>query len=256
MTSLTGSRGPTGGNVGPTASGKWAGDKIPSGYKRYQMANYDDQQMDTYNRGFEAVSPDSYLSRLAGGDQALFDEMEAPALKQFSGLQGNLASRFSGMGMGARKSSGFQNTANQAATDFAGQLQSQRQGLQRQAIGDLHNMSQQLLSNRPYDRWLEEKQPSGWESFGQAALPFAGAALGGVFGGPAGASMGYSAGSAASNAWSGRGGGQGMDFSSAANLPNKWGTSPSPSQSARGNYTPLTQGYNQELRMNPGAFGY
>ena len=53
--------------------------------------------------------------------------MEAPALKQFSGLQGNLASRFSGMGSGARRSSGFQNTSNQAASDFAQQLQANKQ---------------------------------------------------------------------------------------------------------------------------------
>ncbi len=248
MTSLTGSRGPTGGNVGSTATGKWAGDKIPSGYKRYQMANYTPEQMDVFNQSLESVGPESYLSRLAGGDQSTFEEMERPALRQYNALQGNLASRFSGMGMGSRKSSGFQNASNQQATDFAQQLQSNRQGLQRQAIMDLHGMSQQLLGNRPYDRWLEEKQPSGWEAFGQAALPLAGAGVGAFFGGPAGAQMGYQAGSMASNAWSGRGGGQGMNFSSAANLPTSWGTSPS--QSA------LTKGYDQEFRMNPAAMGF
>src|SRR5260221_6466103 len=101
MTSMMGSSGFSG-VAGPSGM---VGNKIPKGKKIGQYANYTPQQMELHQRGFEQVAPDSYLSRLAGGDQSLYGEIEAPALKQFSGLQGNLASRFSGAGsLGGRKS--------------------------------------------------------------------------------------------------------------------------------------------------------
>jgi hypothetical protein len=160
-------RGPTGSNVGSTATGKWAGDKLPSGYKARQMANFTPEQMNLFQQLFGLVSPESYTGRLAAGDESLFNEMEAPALKQFSGIQGGLASRFSQGGggrgaMSARRSSGFQNTMNQAAMDFAGDLQSKRQGLQRQAIMDLMGMSNALLGQRPFERSLEKNKTSPW----------------------------------------------------------------------------------------------
>lgn len=135
------------------------GNKIPKGYSTGQLQQFTPEQMELFRSLFSHLSPGSHLSRLAGGEEGLFQEMEAPALKQFSGLQGQLASRFSGMGLGGRRSSGFQNTANQAASDFAQQLQSQRQGLQRQAISDLMGLSGNLLSQRPYEQFLAKKQP-------------------------------------------------------------------------------------------------
>ncbi len=185
------------------------------GMKIRQTPNFDPKQMDLYNEMFNTVGQDSYLSRLAGGDESLFGEIEAPALKQFSGLQGGLASRFSGAGMGSRRSSGFQNTANQAASDFAQQLQSQRQGLQRQAIMDLSGLQNDLLGQRPYDTRLEERRPK--QSFWQKAAPFAGAAIGGMVGGPSGALAGYQVG----NQFSGSGQGQ-QSFKN--DLPQDWGS--------------------------------
>lgn len=140
---------------GTTGSG--AGNKIPSGYKAGRMQNFTPEMMDLFKQMFGHVGPDSYLSRLAGGDESLFAEMEAPAMRQFSGLQGNIASRFSGMGMGGRKSSGFQNTMNQASSDFAQDLQLKRQGLQRQAIQDLSSISSDLLNKKPYENFLTKK---------------------------------------------------------------------------------------------------
>ena len=157
------------GQVGPTGK---IGNKIPSGYRSGQVAQYTPEQMQLYQQSFGQVSPDSYLSRLAGGDESLFNEIEAPALKQFSGLQSNIASRFSGMGMGGRRSSGFQNTMNTAAQDFASQLQSQRQGLQRQAIQDLRGLTNDLLGYRPYEQFLtkkEYKQPFWKQALGIAS---------------------------------------------------------------------------------------
>lgn len=149
MSSMYGSRGAATGN------------KVPKGYEVSRLQQFTPEQMQLLQRMIGQVGPDSYLSRLAGGDQALFEEMEAPAMRQFAGLQGNLASRFSGLGgeksLGSRRSSGFQNTANQATSEFAQGLQSRRQELQRQAIRDMQDIGGSLLNQRPYDQFLTKK---------------------------------------------------------------------------------------------------
>ena len=166
------------------------GNKIPKGYKYGQIQQYTPEQMNLHGSLYKHLEPGSYLSRLAGGEEGIFDELEAPAFRQFSGLQGNIASRFSGQGgLGARKSSGFQNAMSGAASDFALQLQSQRQGLQQQAIKDLMGLSGDLLNQRPYDKFLVEKQQKqkqgiDWGGIAQKAIP---AALGFALGGPPGA---------------------------------------------------------------------
>lgn len=174
-------------------------EKIPSGFNQFSIQQFTPEQMQLLQSLFPHVSPESFLSKLAGGDQSTFQEMEAPALKQFSELQGNLASRFSGMGMSGRHSSGFQNTANTAAQDFAQQLQANRQNLRRQAITDLMGLSTNLLGQRPFETGLQqkaEKQSSGFGGLAGAAL----GGIGGLFaGGPAGAlsgaKLGYNVGS-------------------------------------------------------------
>ena len=143
---------------------KFEGDKVPKGYKTGQVQQFTPEQLQLFQQLFSHVGPDSFLSKLASGDQSQFAEMEAPALRQFGELQGNIASRFSGMGQGGRHSSGFQNTMNAAAGDFAQRLQSQRLGLQNQAVQDLIGMSNQLLNQRPYDRQLIKKAPQWWEA--------------------------------------------------------------------------------------------
>lgn len=157
---ITGYQGPTGAAAKQGATG---GNVIPKGYKRGQLQQFTPEQMQLFQQMFGHLGPDSFLSKLAGGDESMFEQLEAPALRQFQGLQGQMASRFSGMGTGARQSSGFQNTANQATADFAGQLQSQRMGLQNQAIKDLMGMSNQLLGQRPYEQFLTKKQLPFWQ---------------------------------------------------------------------------------------------
>ncbi len=198
MIGATGMRGATGaGANNMTGTALMGGNKIPKGYRSGQLQQFTPEQMQLFKQLFSNVGPDSFLSRLAGGDEGLFNQLEAPALRQFNSLQGNLASRFSGAGMGARKSSGFQNASNQAASDFAQQLQSQRMGLQQQAIRDLMGMGNDLLSQRPYSQFLVEKQRGGgWGGPIGAGL----GAVGGFFaGGPAGAlaggRLGYDVGS-------------------------------------------------------------
>lgn len=194
-TSLTGYQG----MAGP--SGR-TGNKIPKGFSQGQFQQFNPQQMQLFQQMFGQVGPESYLSRLAGGDQDLFNQMEAPAMRQFSALQGNIASKFSGGGggpgaMSSRRSSAFQNNMGQEASAFAQDLQSQRQTLQRQAISDLMGMSNQLLGQRPYDQFIVEKQQKSnpWSSFASGlggAIP--GAAMGFLTGGPGGAIAGGASG--------------------------------------------------------------
>jgi hypothetical protein len=149
-----------------------------SGHHRFQQ--FTPEGMDIYQQLFGMLGPDSDISRLANGDEGAFAQSEGPALRQFSALQGGLASRFSGAGMGARRSSGFQNTANQASSDFAQSLQANRQNLQRQAMSDLYTMSHAFLGQQPYGlQERQQKQSSGW-----------GSVLGGLAGGALGATTG------------------------------------------------------------------
>lgn len=204
---MTFGMGPTGNRPGSSNTGLMMPfkEKVPSGYKAGSLQQFNPEQLQLFSQLFSHVNPESYLSKLASGDQSFFGEIEAPALKQFSALQGNLASRFSGMGaggsqraLGGRHSSGFQLGQNQAASDFAQQLQSQRQGLQRQAIMDLMGISESLLGQRPFQRTLIPKQQ---KESGLGGLLGAGiGGLGGFFaGGPggalAGAQLGYGIGS-------------------------------------------------------------
>lgn len=159
-----------------------SGNVVPKGYNQGQMQQFTPEQMDLFKSLFSQVGEGSYLSKLAGGDQELFNQIEQPAMKQFGELQGNIASRFSGMGSGARRSSGFQNTMGQASQDFASQLQSQRRGLQNQAWQDMMGLSNQLMQQKPYEQFLTKKDMPFWKQLalgvsggvGQAAasLPF------------------------------------------------------------------------------------
>lgn len=173
-----------------------SGDIIPKGYNLGQLNNFTPQQQQLFGQLFGHLGPDSYLSKLAGGDQSMFDEIEAPAKRQFSGQIGNISSRFSQGG--ARRSSGFQNSATAASSNFAQELASNRQQLQRQALQDLFGMSNMLLGQRPEDRFLVEKpqkQGGGWDSFLSGlggAIPSA--AMGFLTGGPGGAVMGGASG--------------------------------------------------------------
>lgn len=196
MSSMTGYRSPTGSST--------FGNVTPKGYDQGRLQQFTPEQMQLFQSMFSQVAPDSYLSRLSGGDQSLFQEMEAPALRQFGELQGGIASRFSGQGLGGRKSSGFQNTMSAAGSNFAQQLQSNRQNLQRQALMDLMGISNQLLGQRPYENYLQpqEKRKSFLEQLLGGLLPAAGTAAGAYFGGPQGASLGGNIGSQLGNAFS------------------------------------------------------
>lgn len=149
-----------------------------TGYKQLDTPVFTKEQLNLFKSLFSGVGGQSQLGKLASGDQGAFQELEAPALSQFSSLLGGLGSRFSGGlgqgGMGQRNSSGFQNTVTSAASDFAQQLQSQRLGIQNQARNDLFNMSQGLLSQKPYETSFIPKQPKEPGFFKQLLLGLSG----------------------------------------------------------------------------------
>ena len=138
--------------------------KVPSGYRQFAINQYTPEQESAFQGVGGLIDPNSFTSRLAKGDQSAFEEMEQPALRQFNDIQGGIASKFSGMGMGGRKSSGFQNALTSAGQDFASQLQAKRLELRNQAIRDMMGMSEQFLGFRPQDKGLVEK--------GKKPMPF------------------------------------------------------------------------------------
>lgn len=182
-------------NTGSMKRGGGTGDLIPKGYRAAQMQQFSPEQMQLFQQLFSHVGPDSLLSGLAGGDESQFEEMEAPAHRQFQGQLGQLASRFSGMGTGGRHSSGFQNTATSAASNFTQDLMSNRQNLQRQALKDLMGLSSELLGQRPQERFLAKKQqkPDFWGNIvGKLAGEIPGAVASYATGGLSGAAQGGS----------------------------------------------------------------
>jgi hypothetical protein len=139
------------------------------------------------------------LSDIAGGDQSKFAALEAPARRQFEQDQSQIASRFSGMGSGARRSSGHANAQSGAAVDLAERLQGQRLGLQQNAWKQLLGIHSDLMANPTHESFLMKDKEPAWKKWTGASLPWlggaAGAGLGGFFGGPAGALAGAKIGS-------------------------------------------------------------
>jgi hypothetical protein len=160
----------------PTNTGKYK-EKIPEGYSKASINKFDQPTMDLYERLHGYTGEDSYTARLAAGDEDIFNEIEAPQMRKFEALMGQMGSRFSGMGMGARKGSGFNIEGTNAANEFQQDLASKRQELQRNAVKDLYEMSQMLMGNQPQEQQLIEKPKKWWE---EAATAFAGGAGKGI----------------------------------------------------------------------------
>jgi hypothetical protein len=167
------------GSKGNSTGGSLKGDKIPKGYEQGQLQQFSPEQMSLFQQMFGHLGPDSFLSKLAMGDEDQFEQMEAPAHRQFQGQLGQIASRFSQGGTGGRRGSGFQNTTTAAASNFSQDLASKRQELSRQALSDLMGFSNQLLGQRPQDRFLVEK-PQQQNPWADIAGQFAGAIPGAV----------------------------------------------------------------------------
>jgi hypothetical protein len=170
----------TGSQLGARTGGpkvNWG--KSSGGFKTGQMQQFTPEQMQLFQQMFGHLGPDSFLGRLAGGDQSQFEEMEAPAWQDFQAGLGQLGSRFAGMGSGSMKSSGFKNTGTAAASQFAQQLQGNRMNVRNNAIESLMNMSNNLLQQKPYENFVTEKKPSWLESMFGSLLGAGGSAFSG-----------------------------------------------------------------------------
>jgi len=105
-----------------------------------------------------------YLSKLAqGGDEEMWNQLEAPAFRQFEQQTSQLANRFSGEGTGARRGSGFQNAMGGMSSDLAQNLRSQRMGMQNDAISQLLGLGQNLLNTPLSQTYLQPKKKSFFE---------------------------------------------------------------------------------------------
>ena len=171
-------------------------ENIPEGYDSFSVQQYTPQQMQYHRGQSKYIGNKSYLARLAGGDESAFAESEAPAMRQFQEMQGQMASRFSGMGLGGRHSSGFQNSMTQAGSDFAQDLASKRQQMRMQAIQELMGYTNQFLNQKPYEKGLV-----GGEKSKPNYLGMGGAVIGGVASGgnPAAIQAGYTVGTGANS---------------------------------------------------------
>lgn len=184
--------------VGPYAgkTGKFAGGRVES------LPRFTPEQMSLYNKYVGMQGPgQEQMRQIAEGSPEYFQQLEAPAFRQFGETLGNISSRFSGAGdLGARRSSGFGRETTSAAQELAEKLQSNRLGLQRQATMDLYNMSEGLLRHQPYEQLLMPKKKKWWEQALGIGLPIAGAAAGAAFGMP---QLGAAVGSMAGRAFAG-----------------------------------------------------
>ena len=159
-----------------------------TGYNQVNIPTRTPQQMEIFNMlaagGKPGISAGlKNLSQMAGGgDENYWNQLESPALRQFGELQGNIASRFSGAGMGGRRSSGFQNAQSSAASDLAQQLQGNRLGLQNQAIQQLMSLYSNLLGQDLTTQALIPRKKSWWQELLPSLAGGAGQALG-SFGG-------------------------------------------------------------------------
>jgi hypothetical protein len=175
-----------------------------SGYQQLNVPRMSQQGQDIWQQLYKGsqggiASSLQGLSDIAGGDQSKFAELEAPARRQFEQDQSQIASRFSGMGSGARRSSGHMNAQSGAAVDLAERLQGQRLGLQQNAWKQLLGIHSDLMANPTHESFLQKEKQPEWHKWAGASLPWLGAAggagLGFLGGGPAGALAGAKIGS-------------------------------------------------------------
>jgi len=144
--------------------------KTPKGYNAYSQPTMDPttaglhEQM-TKQIGTGASTGLDWLNKVAGGSDEAFKDLEAPAFRQFEGSMGQLGSRFSGMGTGGTKSSGFRLAAGGMASDLAQDLQSKRMAMQSDAVKQLMGMSTNLMQTPTAQYGLSKKAPTFLETF-------------------------------------------------------------------------------------------
>jgi hypothetical protein len=136
--------------------------KVPSGYGMYSLPTMGGGQKDIYEMlksQFMQGGGDIYqrLFGMAKGDQDLFNQLEAPAIRQFQQqIAPGIAQRYAGSGIGS--SSGMQNALAGAAGNLAENLQGQRMGLMQQSMHDVLHLGDMLLGSPTQQFGLVQKQ--------------------------------------------------------------------------------------------------
>lgn len=160
-------------------------------YQQLQVSTKDPRAMELYGQISQALSPHlggavQGLGQLAaGGTPEQWQQLEAPALRQYQQLVGGIGARYSGLGMGAQKSSAFQNELSGSAADLAERLQGQRMGLQQNALNQLLSLYQSLIGADTFENAFLPKKKPFWQELIGSLAPGVGAA-GSQFGGMAG----------------------------------------------------------------------
>ena len=98
--------------------------------------------------------PQSYdfLTRLLSGDESIYRELEAPALRQFQEqIVPGLAERYTAMGEGGQGSSAYQQQLAAAGGRLAQELAGQRTGYRMSALDRLLQQAGQTMRTSPYD---------------------------------------------------------------------------------------------------------
>jgi hypothetical protein len=157
-----------------------------TGYNAIQTSRLNPQQQQLFSQIFGSISPHlggavgNIGSLAAGGTPEMWAQLEAPALRQFEELLGSAATRFGGpqYGTGATKSSGFKNYLTGAAGDLAQQLQSQRLGLQNQAINQLLGLYGNLMGQETFDTGFLPRKKPWWQELIANLSPAIGQGLG------------------------------------------------------------------------------
>jgi len=161
-----------------------------TGYNQVQTPRLDPQQQQLFSQAFGAISPSiggafGQLGQLAGGNAGAYEELEAPAFRNLQRGLGATASRFSGMGTGARRSGGFARETGDQSRQLAENLQGQRLGLQQGFMNQLMSLYSSLLGTETHENSLIQKQKPWWQELALSLGPGL-AQAGTSFGGQAG----------------------------------------------------------------------
>src|ERR1044071_6394499 len=161
------------------------GSKIPKGYSQYSLPTMGADQKHVYDMlrsQFQAGAGDVYqkLFGLAGGKSDMFEQLEAPALRQFQQqIAPGIAARSSGSGIS--NSSGMQNAIAGAGANLAENLQAQRMGLMERSMQNVLGLGDRLLGTQTQQFGLVQKENILRDIM--QLLGSAGSQIGGIYGG-------------------------------------------------------------------------
>lgn len=139
---------------------------IPQGYDTFnyetmgggQKQLYDYLQSMMMNQGGKGMQN---LFGMAGGDQDLYSQLEAPAMRQFQQqIAPGIANRYTGSGL--KGSSGFENSLANAGSNLAENLQSQRMGYQQHAMDRVMELMERLTGMSTNQAGLVQKPQTDW----------------------------------------------------------------------------------------------